>query len=80
MAKSEVKFGQIYCPAGQTYLSRSASGWAVRKVFTSHDGLPYAQLVNQRDSTLIKTVSVDALTDPHLFQLAAQTRRPNDAG
>jgi hypothetical protein len=80
MTKSEVKFGQIYRATGKTYLDRPSAGWSVIKIFTSHDGLAYAQLVNQGDPTLTKTVSLDALTDPRLFQLAAQPRVAREVG
>jgi hypothetical protein len=76
MAKPEVKLSQTYRPTGKTYLDRPSAGWTVRKIFTSTDGLSYAQLVNQGDSTLTKTVSLDALTDPRLFLLTAQPRQP----
>jgi hypothetical protein len=68
MARPEVKFGQVYRATGKTYLDRPTAGWTVTKIFTSHDGLAYAQLVNQGDATLTKTISIDALTDPRLFQ------------
>jgi hypothetical protein len=74
MAKPDVKFGQVYRATGKTYLDRPSAGWTVTKIFTSHDGLAYAQLINQGDSTLTKTVSLDALTDPRLFLLTARAR------
>ena len=80
MTKSEVKFGQVYRATGKTYLDRPSAGWSVTKIFTSHDGLAYAQLVNQGDPTLTKTVSLDALTDPRLFHLAAQPRGQPELG
>jgi hypothetical protein len=73
MAKLEVRLGQVYRATGKTYLDRPTAGWIVAKVFTSHDGLAYAQLTNQGDSTLAKTVSLDALTDSRLFTLTAQS-------
>jgi len=80
MAKPDVKFGQVYRATGKTYLDRPSAGWTVTKIFTSHDGLAYAQLINQGDSTLTKTVSLDALTDPRLFLLTATARRDGEAG
>jgi hypothetical protein len=78
MAKPELKFGQVYRATGKTYLDRPSAGWIVNKTFTSTDGLTYVQLVNQGDSTLTKTVSVAALTDPRLFQLCAETTPGRD--
>jgi hypothetical protein len=72
MAKSEPKFGQVYRATGKTYLDRPSAGWIVNKTFISTDGLTYVQLVNQGDTTLTKTVSVVALTDPRLFLLSAE--------
>jgi hypothetical protein len=80
MTKPDVRFGQVYRATGKTYLDRPSAGWSVTKIFTSHDGLAYAQLVNQGDPTLTKTVSLDALTDPRLFQLTAQPRVPRETG
>jgi len=80
MAKPDVKFGQVYRATGKTYLDRPSSGWTVTRIFTSNDGLVYAQLVNQGDATLTKTVSLAALTDPRLFMLTARPTKNDEAG
>jgi|GEM_PF-4141157 hypothetical protein len=80
MAKPDVKFGQVYRATGKTYLDRPSAGWTVTKIFTSNDGLAYAQLVNQGDATLTKTVSLDALTDQRLFLLTARSTPAGAAG
>jgi hypothetical protein len=72
MAKPDVKSGQVYRATGKTYLGRPSVGWTVTRIFTGYDGLAYAQLINQGDSSLTKTVSLAALTDPRLFQLTAR--------
>ena len=72
MAKPDVKSGQVYRATGMTYLGRPSVGWTVTRIFTGYDGLAYAQLINQGDSSLTKTVSLAALTDPRLFQLTAR--------
>ena len=66
-----MRVSQVYCANGKTYLHHPSSGWTVRKIFASGDKLTYVELVNKGDPTLTKAVSLNALTDPRLFQLTA---------
>jgi hypothetical protein len=80
MAKTDVKSGQVYRAAGKTYLGRPSVGWTVSKIFTGYDGLSYAQLINQGDTSVTKTVSLAALTDPRLFLLTARPTQGDETG
>ena len=72
MSKREVRVGQAYLPSDATYLGNRTLVWTVTALYTGTDGLLYAKLVNALDSSLTKTLGVDALTDPRRFTLHAE--------
>jgi hypothetical protein len=67
MRKPDIRVGSVFRSMGKTHFSRPAATWTVTALFVGTDGLDYARLANDQDSSLIKTVSVDALTDSRLF-------------
>jgi hypothetical protein len=42
--------------------------WEVVAIFNAIDGVTYARMMKRTDPSSLKTVSVDALSDPHLFK------------
>ena len=72
MPKREVRVGQAYIPNSASFMGNRNLVWSVTALYTGTDGLLYAKLVNALDSSLTKTLGVDALTDPRRFTLHAE--------
>jgi hypothetical protein len=63
--------GQHYRAAGRGIFGQlSTTIWEVERVTLGPDGLEYARLVRVRDRNDQKVVSLEALLDPTLFEVA----------
>jgi hypothetical protein len=59
---------------GQRYAQPSGLTWQVLRLINfPGERKPHVQLINLRDPNTSKTVSVNALLDPHLFVPVADT-------
>ena len=67
----EASVGQHYRVAGRGIFGQlSTAIWEVERVTLGSDGLEYARLVRVRDRKDQKVVSLEALLDRNLFELA----------
>lgn len=67
----EASVGQHYRVAGRGIFGQvSTTIWEVERVTIGSDGLEYARLVRVRNRNDQKVVSLEALLDPTLFEVA----------
>ncbi len=69
-AKSAISVGMRFRSAASTAGSQTVGAWQVVEIFRGSDGLEYAQLRNEADSSRVKSVACRALLDRKLYNRA----------